>query len=202
MSEHVCEYLGAYLDGELHGRRLQKVEAHLAECQSCQAEYVSLQSLSATLLEAALPKFPSAERLAANVALRLPYKANIPMHRKVLNISWWLVPVGLISAWIFISTAGLISNWIAAANDLGLLSSSATWLVPGAPVSVSISDLLWQLGFLNQGNWQWLTLSEVFTRTALANVFWQVAIAGLYLCWLAIWLVRHQQQGLGQSLES
>lgn len=202
MSEHFSEYLGAYLDGELHGRQFQKVKAHLAECPSCQEEYENLQALSAGLLEAALPEFTSVDRLAANVALRLPHKSNIPMHRKVLTISWWLVPVGLISAWIFISTAGLISNWITTASDLGLLNSTAAWLIPGTPVTISISDLLGQFGFLNQGDWQWLTVSESLTRTALSNVFWQVAIAGLYLCWLAIWWARHQQQGLGQSLES
>lgn len=202
MSEHVSEYLGAYLDGELHGRQLQKIEAHMTECPTCQGEYVSLQALSATLQEAAMPEFTSPERFAANVALRLPHKLNIPLHRKVQNISWWLVPVGLIATWIFISTAGLISDWITTANDLGLLSSAATWLVPGTPAAISYSDLLGQLGFFDQGNWQWLTLSESFTRTAISNVFWQVSIASLYLCWIAIWWTRHQQKGLGQSLEN
>ena len=201
MSEHVYELLGAYLDGELHGRQFQKVEAHLGDCQTCQEEYITLQTLSATLLEAALPEFTSPERLAANVALRLPQKSNIPINRIVLGVSWWLVPVGLITAWIFMITAGLISDALTTANALGLLSSSATWLVSGSSAAGSYSDLLGQFGFLNQGILQWFSLSENFARTAISNIFWQVSIACFYLCWIAIWWVRHTHQGLGQSLE-
>ena len=95
MSDHVLELLGAYLDGELHNGQLRKVEAHLDECQTCQEEYQALQALSATLQEAPLPDFPSPERLAADVALRLPRKPVVPVRRKALELGWWLVPVGL-----------------------------------------------------------------------------------------------------------
>ena len=55
MSNHVTEWLNAYLDGELHGSRLQHVEAHLAECDACQAELESLERLS-SLLQKSLPR--------------------------------------------------------------------------------------------------------------------------------------------------
>ena len=51
MSNHVTEWLSAYLDGELKGRQLQQVEEHLAECEACQAELDSLQGLSGLLHE-------------------------------------------------------------------------------------------------------------------------------------------------------
>ena len=47
MSNHVSEWLNAYLDGELKNGRLHQVEEHLATCEACQAELESLQGLSA-----------------------------------------------------------------------------------------------------------------------------------------------------------
>ena len=49
MSEHVTEWLNAYLDGELHGARLRQVENHLAECAECRAELDECAELSALL---------------------------------------------------------------------------------------------------------------------------------------------------------
>jgi len=43
---------------------------------------------------------------------------------------------------------------------------------------------------------------ESFSRTAIPGIFWQVSIALLYLCWIAIWWARHTRQELGQLLES
>ena len=51
MSDHVIEWLNAYLDGELKGRRLYHVEEHLAYCEACRTELDSLQDLSALLQE-------------------------------------------------------------------------------------------------------------------------------------------------------
>ena len=47
MTEHVTAYLGAYHDGELRGRRLRQVEAHLAHCATCRAELERLRALAA-----------------------------------------------------------------------------------------------------------------------------------------------------------
>ena len=80
MSNHVTEWLNAYLDAELHGSQLQHVEAHLAECQACQSELESLERLSGLLqesparhLSASTPdrdtkKFPFAHPLANIIA--------------------------------------------------------------------------------------------------------------------------------------
>lgn len=72
MSEHVTEWLGTYLDGELRGSRLRHVEEHLARCQACQAELRALQSLSMRLREVPVPRFTPSERFTAQVSLRLP----------------------------------------------------------------------------------------------------------------------------------
>ena len=202
MSDHVMNLLGAYLDGELHNGQLRKVVSHLDECQACQEEYQVLRALSVTLQEAPLPDFPSPERLAADVALRLPRKPVIPARRKALEIGWWLIPVGLIATWIFISTTFLVSDMVSAANGFSLLNSASEWLVTGSSGNANYSAFVGQFGFLETETLQWFTRSESFARDVITNIFWQVAIAMFYLSWLALWWARHTRQGLGQPLES
>ena len=50
---------------ELRSNRLQHVEAHLAECELCQAELKSLEGLSGLLHEVPAPSSRSSERFAA-----------------------------------------------------------------------------------------------------------------------------------------
>jgi predicted anti-sigma-YlaC factor YlaD len=201
MSDHILELLGAYIDGELHGGQLRKVEAHLGECQACLEEYYALQALSETLRAVPVPDFPMPERIAADVALRLPRKPVKPMRTKALEVGWWLVPVGLIVAWIFVSTTILVSNVVTAAGEFGLLDSASAWLVAGSS-GVNYSALVGQFGLLEGGSLEWFVVSESFSRTLIMSIFWQVAIAMLYLSWFAIWWARHTRQGLGRPLDS
>jgi hypothetical protein len=200
MSDHILKLLGAYIDGELSGGQLRKVEAHLDECQSCLEEYYGLQALSATLLSAPVPDFPFPERFAADLALRLPRKPVKPMREKALEVGWWLAPVGLIVTWIFISTIFLVSDMVSAANVLGLLNSTSDWLVSGSSGGAQTAALIGRFGFLEAETLQWFTFSEGFTRNLITNIFWQVAIGMFYLSWLAIWWARRTRQGLGVAL--
>jgi len=202
MSDHIFDLLGAYLDGELNNGQLRKVETHLFDCQICQEEYASLHALSDLLSETTTPEFPSGERLAADVALRLPRVPVLPMRRKVLEVGWWLIPVSLIVTWIFISTTFLVSDMVRTANDFRLLSSASILLESGSSGGANYSAFLGQLGFLESDSLQWIASSESFTRNVIANIFWQVAIAVFYLSWVAIWWARHTRQGFGQPLES
>jgi predicted anti-sigma-YlaC factor YlaD len=199
MSDHVLDLLGAYLDGELHGGQLRRVVAHLDECRSCLDEFQALQTLSTALHEVPVPDFPAPERLASEVALRLARDPVKPMRYRFLEFGWWLAPVGLILAWIFISTSLVVSEMVTAANDLGLLGSTSAWLVSGAAARADYSAFLGSLGVLDPGSLPWFTLSESFTRTLISNTTWQVSITLLYLSWMAISWVRHAGQGRGQS---
>jgi hypothetical protein len=202
MSDHILELLGAYLDGELHGRQLHKVEAHLAECGTCQAERESLQALSGMLQEAPAPDFPLPERFAADVNLRLARRPVTPMHRKALEVGWWMIPVGLLMAWIFISTTSLVSNMVSAANGIGLLNGASTGLFSGTADQAYWSESLGQFGLLSGDGLNWAEQTELFSQTAIPEITWQVSIALLYLCWIAIWWARHTRQELGQLFES
>jgi predicted anti-sigma-YlaC factor YlaD len=201
MSKHITEWLNAYLDGELHGNRLQFVEAHLAECPVCQAELGSLESLSGLLQEVPAPAFTSPERFAAQVNLRLPPQRTSTPENKILEIGWWMIPIGLLGTWIFISTSFLVNDILSVANNLGLLVSVSNWLGFGSVNQAYWSTTLGQFGILSGNVLDWAASTEAFTRTSLLQITLQASIALLYLSWIAIWWARRRHQRHGQLLE-
>jgi Putative zinc-finger len=201
MSRHITEWLSAYVDGELRGSRLHHVEAHLAECKVCLAELESLDGLSRLLQEVPAPEFTPPERFAAQVSLRLPHPKPITSGKKIIEFGWWMIPVGLLATWIFISTSFLVSDILSVANNLGFLTSISDWLVFGSSNPAYWSSALGQFGILRSNTLDLAASMETFTRTSLPQITLQVSIALLYLSWIAIWWARHRRQGLGQLLE-
>jgi len=202
MSNHVNEWLSAYLDGELKGRQLQQVEEHLAECEACQAELESLQGLSALLQEDPAPDFISNERFVAQVNLQLPQRrVATTTSRSLLDVGWWMVPVTLLMIWIFIGTTTVISDMVSAANSFGLLDKTTASFISTPSDTADVTSTLGQFGMLRGDGLQWAERSESYTREVFPQFVWQVSIALLYLTWIAIWWVRHTRQVNGQLLE-
>ena len=201
MSNHITEWLSAYFDGELKGRQLQLVEGHLAECEACQAELESLQGLSALLQEVPVGEFTSHERFVSQVNLRLPQRKVGETSNNAMGIGWWLIPVGLLTIWIFISTTSFISDMVTAVNRLGLFDSTTASFISDTPDSADWAARLGQVGVLRGDNLQWAERSVGFTRNVLPQFIWQVSVAFLYLTWIAIWWARRTRPGHGQLLE-
>jgi predicted anti-sigma-YlaC factor YlaD len=202
MAKHVTEWLNAYLDSELRAGQLQRVEAHLAECQVCAAELESLLRLSGLLHEVPVPEFTPPERFAAQINLRLPHRQKSISTNKIFEIGWWMIPVGLLATWIFLNTSFLVNDILSVANNFGLLTSIPTWLTLGPSNAADWSSILGRFGILSGNSLDWATSTEAFTRTNLPQITLQVSIALLYLSWMAIWWARYRQQGLGQPLEN
>ena len=201
MSNHVSEWLNAYLDGELKGGTLHQVQGHLAECEACQADLESLQGLSALLQEIPAAEFTSNERFAAQVNLRLPNRRVITTRRRFLEVGWWMAPVGLLMIWIFISTTIFVSDMVSAADNFGLLDDASPLLVSD-PSAGFWTSTLGQFGLLEGEGLQWAERIEIYTRNVLPQFVWQVSIAMLYLTWIAISWVRQRRQGQVPLLES
>ena len=204
MSNHVTEWLNAYFDRELTGRRLHQVEDHLTECEACQAELDSLQGLSEWLREAPAPKFTSVERFAAQVNLCIPHKQVVISKIQIIEFGWWMIPAGLLAAWIFIGTAFFVSDILSAASHLGLLSGMSGWLASAPSNDVYVSTTIGQMGLLSGKSLNWAEATETFTRLSLPQVILHISIALLYLSWIAVWWTRHtrqQRQQPGQLLE-
>src|SRR5215216_3366239 len=201
MSKHVSEWLYAYHDGELRGNRLDHVQAHLAECELCQRELGSLENLSSLLHEVPAPEFTAPERFAAQVMLRLPHKKVAVSRRQLLEIGWWMTPVALLAAWVFVSVLFLFGDMLSAAHNLGLVNSISGWLVIGSSANASWSDTLGQLGILSGNNLNWAEATEAFTRMSLPRISLQASIALLYLSWIAIGWARRTPREQGPLLE-
>jgi len=201
MSNHVIEWLNAYLDGELKGKKLHQVEEHLAECEACQAELESLQGMSSLLHEVPAGEFTANETFVLQVNLLLPQRPVASTRRKILEVGWWMVPIGLLTVWVFISTTILVSDMLSVANNFGLLDNV------GVMASDTSSNAYWtstlgQFGLLQGSNLQWAERTESISRNLIPQIVWQISVALLYLTWIAIWWARQRLQGNGQALES
>ncbi len=205
MSNHVTQWLSAYLDGELTGRQLQQVEEHLAECEACQAELDSLQDLSRLLQEVPVGEFIPNERFVSQVNLRLPQQQVKPISRNnIFDVGWWLIPVSLLMIWIFIGTTTLVSDAVSAADQLGLLDSTTASFISAPLNTANVTSTLGEFGVLSGNSLQWAERSESYTREVFPQFFWQISIGVLYLSWIAIWWARHTRharQPDGQLLE-
>lgn len=201
MSKHIAEWLNAYLDGELRGPRLQHVEAHLAECPDCQAELESLETLSRLLSQVPAVEFTPPERFASQVALILPQKPVATPGKKIVEVGWWMIPVGLLGIWIFVNTSFFVGDLWSAATTLGLVTDISAWLVFGSSDPAYWSATLGEFGVLRGNSLDWAIFTEAFTRSSLLQFLLQVSIALLYLSWLAIWWARHMRREHGQLLE-
>jgi hypothetical protein len=178
------------------------VEAHLAECESCREELESLERLSGLLQEVPAPEFTPSERFAAQVGLRLPYPKPIAPEKKVLEIGWWMIPVGLLGLWTLISIAFYVGDLLSVASSFGLLTRVSDWWIFGTSNAPGWSNTLGQYGVLSGYTLKLVASTETFTRTALPQISLQAAIALLYLSWIAIGWARHTRQRYGQALES
>jgi hypothetical protein len=197
MVEHVTEWLNAYLDGELNGMRLIRVQAHLAECETCQAELEDLRNLSALLQEtSSVVEFTPTERFAAQVALRLPHRESHSSGREYQRTTWWLVPVGLFAAWVFLQVTLGLSALLTAAGQTGLLDNVTAWLQAGQQHSVWVmtaTNLF--AGNLNETGRQLLQFlgdADVLGENLFVQVEWQIGIAVLYWGWLIFWWLRQR----------
>ena len=201
MPNHVTEWLNAYLDGELHGSQLHNVEEHLTECKVCKAELQSLRDLSGLLHEIPAPEFTTPERFATQVNLLLPQRPATAPRSRLFEIGWWMIPVGLLAAWAFVSTASIVSDMISTANNFGLVDSANTLLVSDASDTVNWTSTLGQFGLLAGNGLQWFEMTERYSRNVIPQFVWQVSIALLYLSWIAIWWARQTRRGYSQLLE-
>ena len=202
MSKHVSEWLNLYHDGELRGSRLHQVEAHLAECEVCQAELESFENLSAALHEVPASKLASTERFVSQVNLRMPHKQAMISKKQIFEVGWWMIPVGILASWIFFNVAFILGDVLSVAGSLGLLSGMSDWLASGPSNDVYVSTTIGQLGVLSGNGLNWAETMETFTRMSLPQITLQVSIALLYLGWIAVWWARRTHQEHGRLLEN
>ena len=196
MDEHVNQWLGAYLDGELNGEKQRMVKAHLAHCQFCQAELEVVSHLSTLLKTAGREnKLTPDARFAAQVALKLPRRQDPPLGSTAARISWWLIPAGILGAWVFLQAVLVVSNLTLAASLASPLSGSLAWLSGLSGQNLVTSAVLSLVdGRLGQTASSLLLYAGDGTALGwnlLVPVVFQAALALLFVSWLAVWWFRN-----------
>ncbi len=195
MTEHVTHWLTAFTDGELSPRRAAQVEAHLAECQSCQTELENLQSLSLLLAEVpAASNLTPPETFVAQVGLQLPRKSSPNALQRTLRTSWRLAPIGLLGTWAFIQAVLIVSGLI----------NIVLRVFPGGDQLIASLPNQNGAGLFSQFNIPEFTLFEVGAARfgifpgiisplgwgLLLNFGVSIIIGLLYLSWIASWWVQ------------
>jgi len=204
MIEHVTSWLGPYHDGELQGRRLRQVEAHLAQCETCRAELESLRALAGLLQESpAAEGLTPPERFVAQVGLRLPRRPAQPAWQRGLEISWRLVPLGLFGAWAFLQAVFVVAGLVFLALRLGAGGDLIAGLLPASPQGFWLLDLLSlsNAGLRDVGRVTlelWEGGGPLGWGFAL-NLVSSAVIGLLYCSWLATWWARRRHRAGGQT---
>lgn len=200
MREHATHLLGAYVDGELRGSRLRWVESHLQKCVACQKEVDALLALRQVLQESpAMETITSPDRFVAQVGLKLPRRQERPPAQRALDLSWRMVPAGLLLSWSFVQAVFLTVGLVQAAVRLGFGGEVGKLLFPAGTSGISFPEV----ARLSQASLaeavQMLTdLVQSGGGSAwvlLLYVTFTVVVGLLYWSWLASWwaLRRHQQ---------
>ena len=112
-----------------------------------------------------------------------------------------MIPVSLLLLWVFLGTSEVVGEVVSTAGRFGLLNGAPAWVAIGSSSGAVWSGRLGEFGLLNGNSLQWAELTESFTRNRLPQIVLQVAIALLYLSWIAIWWARQKRREHGQLLE-
>jgi anti-sigma factor RsiW len=192
MNAHITKWLAAYHDGELRGRRLAQVEAHLAECSVCQAELDQLQALSSLLGEAPeAPTLTSPDRFAAQVGLRLsrrPQQQAQPAPRPARV--WVALPITLMIGMAFLQ----IVQWLTAGLSLAQMfgyGESAISRLTSTPVQPST--------VLGQLSAEFIKIGVPFSPQIMIGLILPAILAVAYLLWLIIWGLNQGEFEASQS---
>lgn len=194
MNDHVTQWLNAYHDDELSGRRLRQVKDHLEICAECQVRLDEIQGLAMLLQES-----PAADDLlpqdvfVAQVGMRLPRKPESSLWKKVARRSWEATPFGLLGAWAVVQAVFIVSNVVLLALRLIPGAEQILDLLPSGGSPPGIVSSLGGLGLLRAGQFG----ASLFGNSGLLgwififNVGITLIIGTLYWSWLASWWVRN-----------
>jgi len=201
-SQHVRQWLDAYHDGELQGRRRKQVEAHLAECGACREELAAFETLSAALQSEPGPAgVMPPDQFVTQVNLRLLRRPAMTPLQRVLVAAWRLTPVGLLVGWTFVQATLLVTSGLLLVLRLTVSDRALAQLLPLEGVS-----WMAHLAELSEVGWpEIIDTLVVLIRSGgplgwgvTVNVALTIVVGLLYWSWLAgSWALR--QHRLKQS---
>ena len=180
MNTHIIEWLAAYHDGELRGRRLAQVEAHLEECAVCQSEQDQIGALSGMLGEVPeVEPVTSSDRFAAQVGLQLkdqPQQAAAPANRP--GRIWVLLPVSLLIGIGFLQVVSWMEESFTLAQMFGFGKAAVSILTSAPPKPT---------GIFAQISSELIHFGVPFSPQILIGLILPAILAVGYLVWMIVW---------------
>lgn len=202
--DHVTPWLSAYFDGEVTVELREQIEAHLANCQECQAELAGLTELSSLLHCSPPPVSRTSDAAFARQVVNQLTRPQAPLWQRNLNFVWRFAPLFLFTAWAFFQAV----KWVSAGVAVGLALFPGAGevfhaLLPenGGAGALLFEDLL-RMGILDSMASQAIEQISWLTPLGLAllvNLVILGVLAALFASWLASWWVyhtRHQMEGI------
>lgn len=196
MHEELRLQLNAYLDGELHGRNLKEMQAHLDTCEACRTELDELRNLSALLQASPEAETIPAERFVSQLMLKLPRRIPGGPARSRSPLRGWLVPAGLLGTWCFVQTVFILTDAFSLADLTGLLGRAALWVSAGQEslwFSAAV-NLLGGKALVSLPTLSLLNNVSVFWANLFSGFLWQAGISVFYCSWLLIWWFRRDRR--------
>ncbi len=191
MCEEFRPLLSAYLDNELQGASLQRLENHLATCEACRAELEELRQVSNLLHALPTPQTMPVDHFVANLTLKLPRRPVTSRSSRVGAWVWWLAPAGLLFIWFFVQTVFTISGTLSIASRTVLLGNATTWLPVATDHTLWFSALTSLFGNLAGGTAEaaisFLDQVNILGASLAGQFLIEAVIAVLYWTWLVIW---------------
>jgi anti-sigma factor RsiW len=181
MNGHIHEWLNAYHDGELRGRRLERVEAHLQDCPECREALAELEALSSLLRAEPLPPISTnPEQFAAQINLRLPRRSNSARQTSEGSGGWRMsvVPLGILAAAGFLRSVTWVTNLLTVVEGSGLKPGAVSWLLPA---SSTPPNTLQRFSLLA------VDLGVPLNLDIFLSLLLPLMLAAGYLTWLALW---------------
>jgi anti-sigma factor RsiW len=183
MSEHIDLWLDVYVDGELSAEQRQRVNTHLLQCDRCRCLVAQRKSLSTTLQDMpAVHGLKSETRFVAEIGLQMGDRRSV-LSPNLTSWLWYLVPLTLLLAVVFIQTVTLLTTAVSAfpeANQVLQGSMSVMQSTLAIPLLTGTTfEMVSGIGILD---WGWA-----------AGLISLAVIGILYVSWLAGWLVWRQQ---------
>lgn len=179
MIDHFTLLLDAYLDKELPPSKVHLVEQHLETCLHCQAELKKRRHLIELLCEVPPMKIvePEAQFIRKVNSQLTVRSSNSWQPKSILNISWQMIPVGLLVLAAFIYSVSIISLIFGSIPGMyEMILGKFTTIGFDFSRMDPLSFILWLFGPFQLSHWSWISGIAAFMIISL-----------IYLSWLIVW---------------
>jgi len=190
MSEHLHQWMDAYLDGELAGIQKIEFELHLKECDTCQENWeqqLALKHALSSLQPITGQKSPNDFLAEINLEIGPQKPLKSFSFQKSL---WYLIPAVL----IFLFGALQILGWVT--GLINLIPGADRFLLESLPFINNVTVTNPWLSTTIQAQLLWNGIDWIIDWNVLTQIFFLFSLSVLYCVWIVLWINNHQAKSI------